>query len=85
VTRADAADTAQQGEHHVNRRELIDLVERIQNVTVDSEDEHDALITQLLDNVVDPRVTDHIFGTRHGEMTAEEIVDRALAYRPIAL
>lgn len=37
---------------------------------------------RLMKNVPDPRVTNHIF---YADLTPEEVVDKALAYKPIQL
>lgn len=47
-----------------------------------SEEEVDALIDLLEQNVIDPYVADYIF---YEENTPEEVVDKALAYKPIYL
>ncbi|MBW8800336.1 MAG: hypothetical protein JF597_44240 [Streptomyces sp.] len=48
------------------------------------EREHDALLDGLKRSVLHPRVSDLIYYS-DPERTAEEVVDQALAYRPIAL
>lgn len=67
----------------LSRSELIRLVERIM-VGEGSEEEHDALIQELAENVRHPRVTDLIYYSEP-ELTAEQVVDAALAYRAIEL
>ena len=49
-----------------------------------TEDEIAQLIRSLRANVAYPRITDHIFYAKK-PLTAEEIVDEALAYEPIRL
>ncbi|MFI1968094.1 hypothetical protein BLA24_21155 [Streptomyces cinnamoneus] len=68
----------------MTREELIQLVERIMAGEGETEAEHDELVHTLERNVIHPAVTDLIYHTRP-ELTAEEVVDRALAYKPIAL
>lgn len=49
-----------------------------------SEEEDDALMAQIDASFFHPRVSDPIFCPKR-PMTAQEIVDEALAYKPIAL
>lgn len=67
----------------MTRDELIGLVEKIMAADC-SETEHEALVELLEKSVLHPRVLDLIYHTKP-ELTAEEVVDQALAYRPIAL
>jgi len=67
----------------MTRAELVALVERI-IAAQGTESEIDELITLLEKNVPHPRVSDLIFYPER-PMTAEQIVDTALAYRPISL
>jgi hypothetical protein len=62
----------------LTKEELVRLVERIQNAE-GTEDEIDAMIDQLQENVPRPDVSDLIFYPEE-EMTAEQIVEQALAY-----
>ena len=48
----------------------------------ETEEEVDNMIALLRKNVVDPYVTDYIY---YEENTPEEVVDKALAYKPIIL
>lgn len=65
----------------MDRTELIDLVNKIINCE-GTEEEIDDMILLLEKNVVCPDISDLIF---YDEKTAEEIVDIALAYKPIQL
>lgn len=67
----------------MTRNELLMLVQRIMD-GADSEEEHDELIELLEKSVLHPRVLDLIYHPER-EPTAGEVVDRALAYRPIVL
>jgi hypothetical protein len=49
-----------------------------------TEEEEDRIVNELKSSVVHPRVTDLIYYNTP-KLTAEEVVDRALAYRPIEL
>ena len=68
---------------NLDRTELIAIVRRIMDAD-GTESELDALIDTLDSNVPHPGVTDLIFWSQDGdEPTAEQVVDAALAYRPI--
>ncbi|MFI1539830.1 bacteriocin immunity protein [Streptomyces anandii] len=69
--------------------ELVVLVDRIMSGE-GTEEEHAKLVRRLERNVPHPRVSDLIYWPRHAGfdkdgLTAEEVVEAALAYRPIAL
>jgi|JI9StandDraft_2_1071091.scaffolds.fasta_scaffold03929_9 hypothetical protein len=63
----------------LTKEELVRLVGRIQSAD-GTEDEIDAMIDQLQENVPRPDVSDLIFYPEE-EMTAEQIVEQALAYK----
>lgn len=65
----------------LTRDELIELVRKIMNCE-GTEEEIDEMIVVLEANVSDPEVTDYIY---YDEKTPDEVVDKALAYKPIAL
>ena len=65
----------------MTRDELILLVDKIMKCQ-GSEKEIDEMIELLDQNVTDPEVTNYIF---YEENTPEEVVDKALAYKPIIL
>ncbi|MFJ2832700.1 bacteriocin immunity protein [Streptomyces sp. NPDC087263] len=65
------------------RDELIQMVQQLIDATL-PEDEEDALVEELKNSVLHPRVTDLIYYS-DPELTAEEVVDQALAYRPVEL
>ncbi len=67
----------------LSREELIDPVRRIV-ATQGSQEEIDTCIRLLERSVPDPQVTNYIFYSTPA-MAPEEIVDRALSYRPISL
>lgn len=64
------------------REELIKLVKDIVNVENKTEKEIDKLTKILEQNVPDPEVSNLIY---YNELTPEEIVDKALSYKPINL
>ncbi|MVU78268.1 hypothetical protein GPX89_13565 [Nocardia sp. ET3-3] len=67
------------------REELIELVTRLYEGQGD-ETEQDAWLQTLKDSVADPRISDYIFwDNSNPRLTPEQIVDKALAYRLIAL
>ena len=63
----------------MTRDELILLVDKIMKCQ-GTEKEIDEMIKLLKKNVIDPEVTNYIF---FEENTPEEVVDKALAYKPI--
>jgi hypothetical protein len=76
---------------HLAREQLIELVEKIQKAD-GTEDEIHGWLMQVRRNVPDPNVSNLIFYYDSGRMSegdmnlsAEEIIDRALAYKPIIL
>ena len=68
---------------------MIDLVRRIMEADAASEAEHDALIDRFEASVPRPGASALIFWPEQEgfdrELTPEEVVDVALAYRPIEL
>ena len=65
----------------MTREELISLVDKIMQCQ-GTEKEIDAMIELLEKNVIDLYVTNYIF---YEENTPEEVVDKAMAYKPIVL
>lgn len=67
----------------LNREQLIALVQKIKEAkgTEEDQERHIALLRQA---VLDPKVTDYIYWSKE-ELTAEQVVDKAVAYRPILL
>lgn len=65
----------------MSREELIELVKKIMKCE-GTEEEVDNMIDILEKNVIDPEVTNYIF---YEENTPEEVVDKALEYKPIIL
>ncbi len=66
----------------LSRKEVVNLIEEIRRCENKSEEDIDRLIEKLERGTIDPRVSDYIFWS---EMTPEEIVDKALKYKPIEL
>ena len=69
--------------NQLSREELIVLVKKIMEAA-GTEEEHQNNINLLRQQVADPKVTDYIYWSKQ-EMTAEEVVDKALQYKPIIL
>lgn len=65
----------------MTREELILLVDKIMKCQ-GSEKEIDEMMELLEKNVIDPEVSNYIF---YEENTLEEVIDKALAYKPIIL
>lgn len=72
----------------LTREQLIELVRKIMAVE-ESEDDEAEMVEALMGNVPHPRVLNLIFNPEleglEDEPTAEQVVDIALAYKPIAL
>ena len=65
----------------MTREELILLVDKIMKCQ-GSEKEIDEMMELLEKNVIDSEVSNYIF---YEENTPEEVIDKALAYKPIIL
>ncbi|QJB35058.1 hypothetical protein HF324_28505 [Chitinophaga oryzae] len=65
----------------MTRSELINIAGKIVDAQ-GSEAEQDRLLDLLIQNVPDPNIANYIF---YDDLTPEEIVDKALAYKPIQL
>jgi hypothetical protein len=65
----------------MTKDELVVLVQKIKNAD-GTEEEIDAAIDLLELNVPDPNVSDLIF---YDDLTAIEVVERAMQYKPIQL
>ncbi|WP_072052707.1 hypothetical protein [Pantoea anthophila] len=63
------------------RKERIELIEKIQS-SEGTEEEADNDIDVLCNSVADPQAANYIF---QEDLSAEEIADRILDYRPIKL
>ncbi|MER7516945.1 e9imm peptide [Streptomyces sp. NPDC126499] len=68
----------------MSREEAIPLVQRLMNGET-SEAEGDDILDDLRRGLACPHISDYIFWNFDPELTAEKVVDRALAYKPIAL
>jgi hypothetical protein len=72
---------------HLNRAEAISLVQRIMDGEYADERELDGWLAAMGRSLMCPSgyVSDLIFWPEEAELTAAQVVDQALAYRPIAL
>ncbi|WP_431904845.1 hypothetical protein [Nonomuraea sp. bgisy101] len=71
----------------LSREEAVVIVQRIMDVDYADDREADLLLEALARSLGCPQgyVSDLIFWPKGPEPTAEQVVDEALAYRPIAL
>lgn len=69
----------------LNRAEAISLVQRIMDGEYADERELNGWLEAIERSLVCGSVSDLIFWPEEAELTAEQVVDQALAYRPIAL
>lgn len=69
----------------MSRDEAIPLVQRLMDDDVADEEEGGEILIALQRGLVCPHISDYIFWSFDPELTAEKVVDRALAYKPIAL
>lgn len=66
----------------LSKDELIDLVREIINSKDYKEYEIDLMVQKLCDGVIDPNITDYIY---YDNLTPEEVVNKALSYKPMNL
>lgn len=66
----------------LSKWEIVNLIEQITNCEDKCEEDIDRLIEELERGVPDPQISDYIFWS---DMTAEQIADKALEYKPIQL
>lgn len=69
----------------MDKGELIELAKNIINAVGKTEEETDGMLQRFLDNVPDPNASDLFFSLHYEDLTAEEIVEKALSYKPIQL
>ena len=68
----------------MTKTELIQLVTKICNAEFETEKELESLLMKFKFNVADPEAANLIYYHKP-ELTPEEIVEKALAYKPIIL
>jgi len=69
----------------LDRDELLVLVTKIQEGSYPSEEEADADMERLTENVADPAAMDYLFEKQYEHLSPERIVERILSYRPVRL
>lgn len=69
----------------MTREELIQLAKDIMNTIGKTQEENDELLLKFIENVPDPNASDLFFSIENENLTADEIVDKALSYKPISL
>ncbi|MFF5535286.1 e9imm peptide [Streptomyces cinerochromogenes] len=69
----------------MSREEGILLVQRLMDADYADETEADQLIAALKRGLGCPHISDYVFWDFDPQLTAERVVDRALAYEPFAL
>lgn len=69
----------------MTKEELIALAKKIRFAEAKNEEEMNYDIELFMQNVPDPQASDYFFSKKFEGMTLEEIVDKALSYRPIQL
>jgi hypothetical protein len=69
----------------MDREEALSLVRRLMAADFTHEDEADEAMAKLERGLVCPHIGDYIYWDFDPKLTAEEIVNRALAYEPLAL
>ncbi|MFJ4337769.1 e9imm peptide [Streptomyces sp. NPDC088915] len=68
----------------MTREEAILLVERLMNPET-PEEESSQILAALERGLSCPRISDYVFWDPDTDLTPEKVVDRAVAYKPIAL
>ena len=69
---------------HLSKDQLIELVKKICEAEFETEAEYDMALELFLNSVPDPEAPNLIFYHKP-ELTPEEIVEKALSYKPICL
>lgn len=69
----------------MTRDEAIPLVQRLLDVDTSDEAEDAEILDTLERGLVCPHISDYIYWDPDPELSAEKVVDRALAYKTIAL
>lgn len=68
----------------LSKGELIALINKIRDVEFETGEERDAILYKFESNVPDPQALNLIYHHKP-RLTPEEIVEKALAYKPIIL
>ena len=65
----------------LDRQQIIDLIQKLRTENL-SEEEEDAILEKLEQGVLDPEISDYIYWSK---LSAEQIADKVLSYKPINL
>ncbi|MFD7715429.1 e9imm peptide [Streptomyces sp. NPDC059814] len=68
----------------MSRDEALPLVQRLLDGNIASEAEGDEILDALHRGLACPHLSDYIYWDLDPDLSADKIVDRALAYKPIA-
>ncbi|MFD5420409.1 e9imm peptide [Streptomyces sp. NPDC127069] len=69
----------------MTREEAVALVARLMDGSISDEYEANAALATLTSALRCPHISDYIYWDFDPELSAEKIVDRAMAYKPFAL
>lgn len=69
----------------MTREELLEIAKRIISLETESEKEEEELLELFGKNVPAPNFVDYFFESEWADLTAEEIVEKSLSYKPIQL
>ncbi|MET9427077.1 e9imm peptide [Streptomyces sp. NPDC003036] len=69
----------------MSREEAVRLVQRLMDADFDSEADGSEILTALERGLACPHIGNYVFWDHDPALTAEKVVDRALAYEPFAL
>lgn len=69
----------------MTKEELIWLAKNIMNAIGKDEEDNNEMLLRFLDNVPNPNASDLFFSLEYDGLTAEEIVEKALSYKPFQL
>ncbi|MEU2491625.1 e9imm peptide [Streptomyces sp. NPDC007883] len=72
-------------QRRMSRDEAIPLVQRLLDADTADEAEHSEILNALKRGLVCPHISDYIYWDTDPEPDAASVVDRAFAYKPIAL
>lgn len=63
---------------------MIALVKNIQ-LGLGTEEEIENMVRLFAENVPDPKAIDYVFAKKYENLSAEQIVEKAISYKPIQL
>ncbi|MFD3570241.1 e9imm peptide [Streptomyces sp. NPDC058667] len=68
----------------MSREEAIPLVQRLMDPAT-SEEEFSEILASLERGLACPHISDYVFWCLERELTPEKVIERAMAYKPVAL